>query len=137
MSDDIDEAIEQVIKWGQDFNQDLEDVEELIKDINDAIKGVKSERSGTILNLIGSTGGLAITLFGFFATEGDDRIEYGTSSFLNVLAIAANTGEIAKQAQILKDYEDYLEKAKNLKKDIQNEIDKLRKKFKELSVKHF
>lgn len=137
ISDDIDEAIEQVIKWGQDFNKDLEDVEELIQDINNAISGVESEREGTILNFIGSTGGLAIGIFGFWSTKGNDRIEYATSSLANVLALAANTADIAKQSEILKNYKDYLEKANILKKDIQNEIDKLRKKFKELSVKHY
>lgn len=137
MSEDIDEAIEQITKWGQDFNQDLEDVKELIKDIKNAINNVKNERNGTILNFIGSTGGLVIGLFGCYVTEGKDRIEYATSSFANVLALASNAGDMAKQSQILKDYEDYMEKAENLQKDIEKEIDKLRKKFKELSVKHY
>ena len=135
--DDIDEAIEQVIKCGQNFNQDLEDVEELINEINDAINGVQNEKNSSILNIIGSSGGLLIGIFGFSVTEGDDRIEYATASLADVLAIVANTSDIIMQSKQLKEYEKYLNDAKELKKKIQAEIDKLRKKFKELSTKHF
>ena len=135
--DDIDEAIQQVIKCGQDFNQDLEDIEELINDINSAIKGVKNERNSSILNLIGSSGGLLIGLFGFAVTKGDDRFEYATASLADVLAIAANSTDIAFQSKLLNDYANFLEEAKKIKENINEEIDKLRKKFKELSVKHF
>lgn len=135
--DDIDEAIEQVIKCGQNFNQDLEDVEELINEINDAINGVQNEKNSSILNIIGSSGGLLIGIFGFSVTEGDDRIEYATASLADVLAIVANTSDVMVRSKQLKEYEKYLNDAKELKKKIQAEIDKLRNKFKELSTKHF
>ena len=49
----------------------------------------------------------------------------------------ANTSDIIMQSKQLKEYEKYLNDAKELKKKIQAEIDKLRNKFKELSTKHF
>ena len=114
--DDIDEAIEQVIKCGQNFNQDLEDVEELINEINDAINGVQNEKNSSILNIIGSSGGLLIGIFGFSVTEGDDRIEYATASLADVLAIVANTSDVMVRSKQLKEYEKYLNDAKELKK---------------------
>jgi hypothetical protein len=135
--DDIDEAIQQVIKCGQDFNQDLEDIEELINDINNAINGVKTERNSSILNLIGSSGGLIIGIFGLAVTKGDDRVEYATASLADVLAIVANSTDIVFQSKLLKEYAEFLNEAKKTKEKIIEEIDKLRKKFKELKVKHF
>jgi hypothetical protein len=113
--DDIDEAIQQVIKCGQDFNQDLEDIEELINDINNAINGVKTERNSSILNLIGSSGGLIIGIFGLAVTKGDDRVEYATASLADVLAIVANSTDIVFQSKLLKEYAEFLNEAKKFK----------------------
>lgn len=137
ISEDIDEAITQIIDCGKKFQQDSQEVEDLISSINDAINGVKNEKNKSILNLLGSSGGIAIGVFGATVTEGDDSIEYATASFADVFAFASNCVDLSIQKKAIKTYTDYLTEAQNLKNEIIAEIDKLRQKFYELSGKHF
>lgn len=134
---DVDQAVELIVECGKKFQQDLEDVEELISDITNAMSGVQNEKNKTILNIIGSTGGTILGLFGAAVTKGSDRVEYATASLADVLALAANSTDLATQNKALKEYDKYLKEANKLKNDIIKEIDKLREKFNSLSGKHF
>ena len=134
---DIDEAIKLTIECGKKFQKDLDDAEELISEITDAMNGIKTEKNKTILNMIGSAGGVLIGLFGAAVTKGDDRIEYGSASLADVLAFAANAADIKKQNEILKEYKKTMDEALKLKNEILNEIEKLRNKFMELKSGHF
>lgn len=134
---DIDKAIELIIENGKKFNQDLTEVEELISDINEAMNGVKNEKNKSILNIIGSSGGLLIGLFGASVTKGEDRLEYTTASFADVLALASNSADIVTQNKAIRDYQKYISDALKLKEDILNEIEELRKKFYSLSGQHY
>ena len=134
---DIDQAIQLTVECGRKFQQDLDDAEELVSEITDAMNGVKTEKNKTIINMIASAGGTLLGLFGSAVTKGDDRIEYGSTSLANVLSFAINAADIKKQNEILKEYKKTLEDVIKLKNEILDEIDKLRKKFQELKSGHF
>ena len=137
ISEDVDEAIEQIIKNGKQINQDLNDVEKLIEDITNVKSEVENERNKSILNSVGSAAGIVINIFGASATEGADSVEYASGSLANICALILNIGDIKKQQEIIKELEETLKDAKKLREDIQKEIDKLREKFNELKTKHF
>ena len=134
---DVDKAVELIIECGKKFNQDLSDVEKLIDDIQNAMNGVKTETNKSILNLIGSGGGLLIAGIGATVTKGEDRFEYATSSLADAIGFIANIADIKEQKKIMKTYCEYYQQAVNLKTEILNEINNLRNKFYELSGKHF
>ena len=134
---DIDQAVKLVIECGKKFQQDLDDAEELISEITDAMNGVKTEKNKTIMNMIGSGGGFLIGLFGAAVTKGEDRLEYSSASLADVLAFAANAADIKKQNEIMEEYKKTLQNVVNLKNEIINEIDKLRNKFNELKAGHY
>lgn len=137
ISEDVDEAIEQIIKNGKQINQDLNDVEKLIEDITNVKSEVENERNKSILNSVGSASGIVINIFGASVTEGADSVEYASGSLANICALILNIGDIKKQQEIIKELEETLKDAKKLREDIQKEIDKLREKFNELKTKHF
>ena len=134
---DIDKAVNLVIESGKKFNQDLDEVEDLINDIQYAIDGVKTDTNNSILNLIGSGGGLVISAFGAAVTKGNDRAEYGASSLANVLGFVTSAVDISEKKKIIKKYGEYFKQAIELKNSIICEIDKLRDKFYELSNQHY
>ena len=137
IDEDIDIAIEQIIKCGQNFQSDLDEVNELISEITDAINGVKNQRNNTIFNMIASTGGLIIGIFAASVTKGTDRIEYAGASLADFLALVANGVDIVAQNNLLKQFDQYMKEAKELQQNIIEEINKLRDKFKNLSTQHF
>ena len=137
IDEDVDKAIEQIIKCGQNFQSDLDEVEELISEIKDAINGVKNQRNTSILNIIASTGGLFIGIFAAANTKGTDRLEYAGASLADFLSLVANGVDIAYQNKLLTEFTGHMEEAKKLKQEITEEIDKLRVKYSELSSKHF
>ena len=135
--EDVDLAIEQIIDCSKKFSQDLQEVEELMAGINEAINGVRNEKNKSIFNMIGSGGGAIISLFAASVTKGDDSIEYATASLSDVLAFASNCADLKMQKEAIKRYKEYFSEAEKLEGQILQEIDKLRQKFNELSGKHY
>ena len=134
---DIDVAIEQIIQCGKDFQSDLLEVEELINEIKDAINGIRNDRSNTISNMISSGGSLLLGIFGMINTKGADRTEYAAASLGDFIAIIANGVDIHMQNKSIEEFMHYMDEANNLKKQINEEIDKLRNRYQELSMRHF
>ena len=134
---DIDKSIEQIIECGKKFNSDLEEVEKLISDIKKAMREFENEQDKTKMNMIKSCVTFATSLAGAFFTEGADRTEYITTAVGNATAAIGDGIDLAKGKEALEDFKKKLDEARVLKKQITDEIDKLRNKFKELSVKHF
>ena len=130
-------VIEQIIKCGQNFQSDLDEVEELISEIKDAINGVKNQRNTSILNIIASSGGVLLGIFGASTTKGADRLEYASATLADFLALVANGVDIYAQNELLQQFTQNMEEAKKLQTEIKEEIDKLRVKYEELSTKHF
>ena len=134
---DIDAAVEQTIQCGKDFQSDLLEVEELINDIKNAINGIKTEKTNSILNLVSSGGSLLLGIFGMASTQGTDRIEYATASLGDFIAIIANGVDLHKQNKSIEEFMKYMDEANKLRNQINDEINKLRTKFRELSFQHF
>ena len=134
---DVDKALKLVGEWGANFEEDLEAVQNLMKEIEEQINNTKNEKNKTTLNIIGSITGAAIGTLGFMVTEGEDRFEYATSSFANIVSLCANCSDYALLINEIKKIEEIQRRASDLEKEIIKEIDKLKKKFKELSTKHY
>ena len=135
--EDVDILIEQITVIGQKFNQDLSDVNELIEEIKDAINNVKTEKNKTIFNMVLSGGGIVVGFVGMTVTKGNDSIDYAKASAAQVFSLISNAVDIHTQNKALKEFDDYLKEAENLRSKINEEIDKLRKKFVGLSGKHY
>ena len=135
--EDVDILLEQIIEIGKKFNQDLSDVKDLIKDIKDAKNNVVTERNKSIFNLAISGGGIVVNVVAMNVTKGEDRIDFAKSSAAQVLSFISNCVDIHTQNKMLDQFGDYLQKAEDLRKQITNEIDKLRTKFSGLSGKHY
>ena len=133
--DDIDKAIEQIIDAGKKFQQDLDDITDLIKKIQLKINSQENELIKTKMNIAVSIAGAAISFF--VASSVEKKKDYKISGGANALGIIGNVIEIGVQQKDLKNSNEILEKAKQLKNDIIKEIDKLKEKFAQLSVKHF
>ena len=121
--EDVDILLEQIIKIGKKFNQDL--------------YNVVTERNKSIFNLVLSGGGIVVSCVGMSVTKGDDSIDYAKSSAAQVLSFISNCVDIHTQNKMLDDFKDYLQEAESLREQITNEIDKLRTKFSGLSGKHY
>ena len=137
IDEDTDKEIEQIIICGQNFQSDLDEVEELMSEIKDAINGVKNERNTSILNIIASSGGILLGIFGASTTKGTDRLEYASATLADFLALVANGVDIATQNKLLQQFSENMEEAKKLQTEIKEEIDKLREKYSQLTTKHF
>lgn len=136
LDEDVDEAIKLVGEWGANFETDLEDVKALIKEIEDQTKDIENEKNKTILNIIGSTSGIVISSFGALVTEGEDRLEYASASFSNIVSLCINCKDIKELKKAIEDLRILQDKAIALEKEITSELKNIEKKFKELSVKH-
>ena len=134
---DIDKSIEQIIECGKKFNSDLEEVEKLISDIRNVMRDFENERDQTRMNMIRSCVTFATSVAGAFFTEGADRTEYIATAAGNVAAGIGDAINLAKGKEALENFKKKLGEALVLKKQITDEIDKLRNKFSEMSVKHF
>lgn len=135
--EDVDILLEQIIKIGKKFNQDLADIKDLIKDIKDARNNVQTERNKSIFNLALSGGGIVVSVVGMSVTKGDDSIDYAKSSAAQVLSFISNCVDIHTLNKTLDKFGEYLQEAESLREQITNEIDKLRTKFSGLSGKHY
>ena len=133
--DDIDNAIKQIIELGKKFQKDLDDINNLIKEINNKIIDQNNELNKTYLNLGISIAGCGISFFASSLVENNK--EYKISGCSNVTSIIANVTDIQMQKKLLNDMNDILIKAQNLKSEIIQEIDKLKNKFDQFSYKHF
>jgi hypothetical protein len=135
--DDIDEAIEKIIELGKIFQTDLDEINELISNIENDILGVQTEKNKSIFNAIGSGLGGLLGIVGMAYTEGNDRKEYAGGTLADILALIANCSDISVQQKIINDLKTNRDRANNLKKEIEKEIDKLRQKFEALKCKHY
>ncbi len=133
--DDIDNAINQIIELGKKFQKDLDDINNLIKEINNKIIDQNNELNKTYLNLGISIVGLGISFFASSLVE--NNREYNISGGSNVTAIILNVTDIQMQNKLLKDMNDILIKAQNLKSEIMKKIEELKNKFDQLSHKHY
>ena len=133
-----DDAAEYIKKLNADFNKDLEEVQKLIEDIQNAINHVKTERNKTIFQIFGSffvaAGGIGAAIL---TKDTSDKIEYATSSIFDVLTSIMNAGDIVKAGKAIKEFEDMQKEAKKLREEIEKEIEDLRKKFDDLKIAHF
>ncbi len=135
---DVDEAAEYIKKLNAEFHKDLEEVNLLISDINDAINKQKTERNKSIFQLLFSAVGSGTGIFATVVTKDiSDKIEYGTSSFFQLLSTGVGAVDIAAAQKIIKELKAYLDEAKDLEKKILEQIDILRKEFDKKKIAHF
>ena len=134
---DIDKSIEQIVECGKKFQSDLDDVENLISDIQKTIKNIEDEKDKTKMNILKSGLTFAASLAGAYFSEGSDRTEYITTAAMNATSTVCSGIDLSKANESLEEFNKYMKEALNLKTQIINEIDKLRNKFAEMSVKHF
>jgi len=134
---DIDAAAEFIKKLNKAFNDDKENLQNLIKDIKGAIENQVTERNKSIFQLITSGISTGIGIFGAIVTKGKDRIEYTSSSLAEILTVGISALDIALIQKRIKELDSYLSEANNLEEKIRENIEDLRKKFEELKTKHW
>jgi len=135
--DDIDNAIEQTIECGKKFNSDLADVEELISDIKKGIDEFQNGKKISIGGMVKSGVSFLVSLIGIGVTEGEDKVKYAISAVSNAVSVVGSGIDFAVHDKAIKELIIYIQDAKKLKKQIIDEINKLRNKFQEISNKHY
>ena len=135
--DDIDTSIEQIIECGKKFNSDLEDVEELIKDIKISIDQFKKEKNKSTISMVRSGITFLAGLIGAGLTEGSDKGEYIASAVSSGASLITSGIDFAIQDEAIEEFQKHIHEAFELKKQINNEINKLRNKFYMMSRKHY
>lgn len=135
--DDIDNAIEQTIECGKKFNSDLADVEELISDIKKGIDEFQNGKKISIGGMVKSGISFLLSLIGIGVTEGEDKVKYAISAVSNAVSVVGSGIDFAVHDKAIKELIIYIQDAKKLKKQIIDEINKLRNKFQEISNKHY
>jgi hypothetical protein len=138
LPEDVDEAAEYIKKLNADFNSDLEEVRQLIRDIKEAISSEKTEEKKSIGQLIASVlGGGGNAVAAFLCKNKSDQIEYATSSIFNWINLIINGADIAKARENIKKLEDSETKANELRLEIEAKIKDLREQFDNLKTAHF
>ena len=136
LDSDVDEALKLVGEWGANFDSDLEDVQNLLKEIEETINNAENEKNKVKLNIVGSVAGEAIGFVGTLVTKGEECYEYMTSSGINLVSLLANCTDLGKLKTEIKGMTEIQQKVSKLEEDIKQEIEKLKKKFDELKTKH-
>ena len=72
-----------------------------------------------------------------FGTHLTGDKKYGGSTAANIAALVGNVIDIKKINKNIEEYEKIYKEAEDLRNEINQEIDKLRNKFNNLSTKHF
>lgn len=118
------------------FEEDKDNLEQLINDIDSALAEQKSEKNKRIYQAIYSTfltlgSGLAGGL-----SKGSSKIEYASAGIFSGIGVVNNIVDIGKLQKNISDYKKLLKKARNLENEIQNEIKSLNKKYIEAQKGH-
>ena len=136
--EDVDEAAEYIKKLNADFNNDLEDVRQLIREIKEAISGQKTEKNKSIGQLIASLLGTGGNLTAaFLCKDKSDKIEYATGTLFNFINSIINGVDIKKALENIEQLEKKQTEALDLEKQIEAEIQGLRERFENLKTAHF
>lgn len=136
LDSDVDEALKLISEWGANFDSDLEDIQNLLKEIEDTINNAENEENKVKLNIVGSVAATTISAVGTLVTKGEDRYEYMASSGINLVSLLANCTDLGKLKSEIKGMRETHQKVSELEKEIKQEIEKLKQKFDELKTKH-
>jgi len=118
------------------FEEDKDNLEQLINDIDSALADQKSEKNKRIYQAIYSAfltagAGLAGGL-----SKGSNKIEYASAGIFGGVSVVNNIVDIAKLQKNISEYKKLLKKARNLENEIQNEIKGLDQKYIEAQKGH-
>lgn len=133
----IDEIIEQIIKSGKNFQEDLLEVQDLISDIQKTINDFKKHRDDQKKSLVENSINLITSIIGIIFTEGTNRAEYIASSAANASSIIGNSIDLVAGSEAIDEFSNYLKEAEKLENEINEEIDNLRQKYQEMSTRYF
>ena len=118
------------------FEEDKDNLEQLINDIDLALEDQKSEKNKIIYQAIIS--GFITLGSGVVGslTKGSNKIEYATAGIFSGVKVMGDVVDIVKLKQNIKEYKKLLNKARNLENQIQTQIKDLNQKYIEAQKGH-
>jgi len=132
ITDDIDESANMMKELRKKFEEDRKRINELIQKIKNDLEGFKSEQDKNyvsfIASIIGALGGIVASVM----TSGDNKGEYISGAGQNIIASINSAKDINETKKIIKKINSLLSQAEALQKEINDEIEKLEKKFDKL-----
>ena len=129
LPDDFKEAVKRINEVYNKIRQDQKDLQQLMEDIMKSIKIQESQQKKAKAGLATSIALGAFGVVGGIITSNATSVVYGISSVANVISAVTNGKNIYMSKEIVKGLNEVLQKAINLNKEIQDEIDKLIKEL--------
>ena len=129
LPEDFKEAVKKINEVYNKIREDQKKLQGLMEDIMKSIKFQENQQKKAKVSLGTSIALGAFGVVGGIITCNGASVMYGISTVANVISAAANGANIILSKEIVKGLNDVLEKAINLNKEIQDEIDNLIKEL--------
>jgi peptidoglycan hydrolase CwlO-like protein len=127
--DKYDEAMKQIEEIRLKFEDDKDNLLQLINEIESALMDQKSEKNKRIFQaVVSGVVGLASGVAGGL-TKGSNKVEYSFASIFSGINTVANTIDVVKLQSNIKEYKNILNRARSLENKIKEQIDILNKKY--------
>ncbi len=125
LPDDFEKSVKKINEVFDKIQQDQKELQNLIKDILMSIKYQEVQQEKATSGLISSIALGTFGIVGGFVTSNGGAVVYGMSTIANIISTVISGVNLLKSKDIVKDLNIVLDEAKNLNKEIQEEIDKL------------
>lgn len=122
-------AQNQIIRIGEEMNQDKNDILDLIEEIRQEINKQKKFRILNGVSLASNIFNFFSSIIGMAATSGGLYLLYGASATVNFFGVTSNSKNIKKNNSILADLSLILKKANAQYNEIKSEIEKLKELY--------
>ena len=132
--EDIKGTIESIINIGKDINKEKYDLYLLIFEIQEEIERKVSEKSKSGAKIAKGVLGFLGSVVGFVFTGGGIALLYAVAAGIHGVAIGINSVDIVKQKQAIKDYISILNKGYKLQVEMEEELGKLQKLYRNLNL---
>ena len=135
--DKYDEAMRQIEEIRLKFEEDKDNLQQLINEIEAALMDQKSEKNKRIFQaIVSGVVGVASGVAGGL-TEGSNKAEYSIASIFSGINTVTNTVDIVKLQSNIKQYKQLLNRARSLENKIKEQIDILNQKYREIQKSDF
>ena len=130
--DNYEEAMRKIEELALKFEDDRNNLQQIINEIEEAINDQKSEKNKRIFQaitsgIVGVGSGIAGGL-----SKGTNKVEFALASIFSGVNTLGKTVDVVKLHDNIKEYKKLLTRAKNLENQIKQEINNLNKKYRDM-----